>query len=622
MRNEGKTIFNDDHFPGGVLVMKNADTFPKLLLEKAELYKDRPAMREKFKGIWQEYTWTEYRDKVRDLCLGLVSLGMKRKDQASILGENCPEWLFADLAIQSIGAVCVGIYPTNSVEQVEYILDHSQSQYAVVKDQEQADKVLEVKEKLPLFKKLIVIDMKGLRHYNDPSIISYADVEALGREMHKKDPELFNRLVAETNPEDVAFIVYTSGTTGHPKGAMISHRGLIHSVTQGSQPVLHFNDKDTLLTYLPLCHILERATSMAVPMIYGLTVSFAESIDTVQQNIQEIRPSFFAAVPRILEKLHSSVQIKMEDTTWFKRSMYKFWMPVGMRVAQYKIDNQPVPLQWRLLYGLGYLCLFRAIRDKLGMLNCRCLMSGGAPIAPEILTFYRALGVRTVEMYGSTECGTITGPQKKIKYKSVGEPVPALALKLAEDGEILLKGDAVFCGYYRDPEATKESFDEDGWFRTGDVAEIDEDGHVYIVDRKKDIIITSGGKNISPSEIENKLKCSMYIKEAIVIGDRRKFISALIQIDYENVGNWAQKNKIAYTTYRSLAENQQVIDLIKQEVEAANEDLANVESVKKFKILEKELDQDDGEVTATQKVKRKTIEKVFAKEISEMYGGR
>ena len=603
--------------------MENVNTFPKLLLEKADLYKGRTAMREKFKGVWQEYTWIEYKDKVRDLCLGLVSLGMKKKDQASILGENCPEWLFADLGIQSLGGVAVGIYPTNSAEQVQYILDHSESKFVIVKDQEQADKVLDVKEKLPLLVKIIVIDMKGLRNYNEPLIISYKDVEALGREMHKKDPELFNRLVAETNPEDVAFIVYTSGTTGHPKGARISHRNIIHSVRQGSQPVLHFTDKDTLLTYLPLCHILERNTSMAVPLIYGLTVSFAESIDTVQQNIQEIGPSFFAAVPRILEKMHSSVQIKMEDATWFKRFMYNLWMPVGARVAQYELDSKPVPLQWLLLYAMGYLCLFRAVRDKLGMLNCRCLMSGGAPIAPEILTFYRGLGVKTVELYGATETsGTITGPQKKIKNGSVGEPVPALALKLAEDGEILLKGDSVFCGYYRDPEATNAALDKDGWFHTGDVGEIDEDGHVFIVDRKKDIIITSGGKNISPSEIENKLKCSMYIKEAIVIGDRRKFISALIQVDYENVGNWAQKNKIAYTTYRSLAENQQVIDMIKKEVEVANKDLAHVESIKKFKILEKELDQDDEELTATQKVKRKTIEKVFAKEISEMYGGR
>lgn len=597
-------------------------TLPKLLLEKAELYQDRVAMREKFKGIWQEISWNMYLAKVRAFCLGLTELGMRKGDQASILGENCPEWLFADLGIQSLGGVAVGIYPTNSAQQVKYILDHSESKFVIVKDQEQADKVLAVKEELPLLKKIIVIDMKGLRHYNEPLIISYKDVEALGRESLRKDPDAFLRLVAGTRAEDVAFIVYTSGTTGHPKGAMISHRNIIHQIVNGLQPVLRFTDRDTLLSYLPLCHIFERNLTMGMPLVFGYTVSFAESIDTVQQNIQEIGPTFFAAVPRILEKLYSSVQIRLGDTTRFKRFMYNFWQPVGMRVSSYKMNNEKVPLQWLLLYALGYLWSFRSVRDKVGMLNCRCLMSGGAPIAPEILTFFRSLGVRTVEMYGLTEtAGTVSGPHVKIKHGSVGEPCKALECKLADDGEILLKGDSVFVGYYRDPEATGAVIC-DGWFQTGDVGKLDEDNHLYIVDRKKDIIITSGGKNISPSEIENKLKCSMYIKEAIVIGDRRKFITALIQIDYENVGNWAQKNKIAYTTYRSLAENPEVLELIKSEVEVANEDLANVESVKKFKILEKELDQDDEELTATQKVKRKTIEKTFAKEIAEMYGGR
>lgn len=597
-------------------------TLPKLLLEKAQLYQDRVAMREKLKGIWHEISWNRYLEKVRESCLGLVELGMKKGDHASILGENCPEWIFADLAIQSLGGVAVGIYPTNSADQVKYILDHSESRFVIVKDQEQADKVLEVKEKLPLLNKIIVIDMKGLRHYKEPLIISYQEVETLGREAVRKDPECFSRLVARTQAEDVAFIVYTSGTTGHPKGAMISHRNIIHQIVNGLQPVLRFTDQDTLLSYLPLCHIFERNLSMAMPLVFGYTVNFAESIDTVQQNIQEIGPTFFAAVPRILEKLYSSVQIRMGDTTRFKKLTYNFWQPVGRRISRYRMSNERVPLRWLLLYALGYLCSFRSVRDKIGMLNCRCLMSGGAPIAPDILAFFRSLGVRTVEMYGLTEtAGTVSGPHLKIKHGSVGEPCQALELMLAGDGEILLRGDSVFVGYYRDPAATCEVIC-DGWFHTGDVGQLDEDRHLYIVDRKKDIIITSGGKNISPSEIENKLKCSIYIKEAIVIGDRRKYITALIQIDYDNVGNWAQKNKIPYTTYRSLTENPAVQELIKEEVYAVNENLANVESVKRFKILEKELDQDDEELTATQKVKRKTIEKRFIKEIAQMYSGR
>ncbi len=594
-------------------------TLPKLLTEKAMLYKDRVAMREKRKGIWQEISWRQHLERTRSLCLGLLELGMRRGDPASILGENCPEWVFADLAIQTLGGISVGIYPTNSADQVRYILDHSQSRVVVVKDQEQADKVLAVKQQLPDLEKMIVIDMKGLRNYDDPSIVSYAEVEELGRKAHQRNPSAFGELVDCTQPDDVAFIVYTSGTTGPPKGAMISHRNIIYEIIYALQPVLHFTEKDEVLSYLPLCHIFERNLSMAMPLVFGYTVNFAESIDTVQQNIQEVSPTFFAAVPRILEKLYSGVRIKIEDTTRFKRFVYRFWEPVGKRAATYRMKRERMPILTALAYRLGYLSCFRTVLDKIGMVRCRCAMSGGAPIAPEVLSFFRSMGVTTVEMYGLTEtCGGVSGPLNEIKHGSVGEPCRALEFKLAEDGEILFKGDSVFAGYYRDEEATREVI-KDGWLHTGDIGQLDEDGHLYVVDRKKDIIITSGGKNISPSEIENKMKCSPYIKEAIVIGDKRKYISALIQIDYENVGNWAQNNKIPYTTYKSLAQDQSVNELIKKEITKVNDTLAQVESVKKFKILEKELDQDDEELTATQKVKRKVIAKRFAQEIEQIY---
>lgn len=603
----------------GVQGEKIDSTLPKLLSGKAAKYRNRVAMREKDRGIWKEISWQEYKDRVGLLCLGLLQLGMKRDEHGSILGENCPEWVFSDVAIQCLGGVSVGIYPTNSPEQVQYILDHSRSTVVVVKDQEQADKILSVKDRLPLLRKMVVMDMKGLRHYHDPLIISYKEVQDLGREASLKEPHLFEHLVERTRPEDVAFIVYTSGTTGPPKGAMISHRNIIHQIVRGLQPVLHFTDQDSLLSYLPLCHIFERNLSMAMPLVFGYTVNFAESIETVQQNIQEISPTFFAAVPRILEKLYSAARIKLEDSTPFKRFVYRFWEPVGRKVSVYQMAKKRVPLSLTVAYALGYLWIFRAVRDKMGLLRCRCLMSGGAPIAPEVLAFFCSLGIFTVEMYGLTEtAGTVSGPHERVKHGSVGEPCKALEFKLAEDGEILLRGDSIFVGYYRDPEATKEVI-RDGWFYTGDVGEVDENGHLYIVDRKKDIIITSGGKNISPSEIENKMKCSAFIKEAIVIGDRKNYLTALIQIDYENVGNWAQNNKISYTTYKSLAQNPVVYDLVKAEIEEVNETLAQVETIKKFRILEKELDQDDEELTATQKVKRKVIVKRFSKEIGEMY---
>ena len=597
-------------------------TFPKLLMENTRQYGNRVAMREKYKGIWQEISWETYLDKVKTLSLGLLEMGLKGGDHASILAENCPEWLYADLAIQAVRAVSVGIYPTNSPDQVQYILDHSQSRIVFVKDQEQADKVLEIKGQLPLLMKMVVMDMKGLRHYDDPLIVSYQDVEDLGRKAEERDPGAFDEMVLQTDPEDVAFIVYTSGTTGPPKGAMISHKSDIHMIVKGLQPILHFTDKDFLLSYLPLCHIMERNLSMCMPLVFGYTINFAESIETVPQNIQEISPSFFAGVPRILEKLHSAVKIKMEDSTRFKRFVFRLWEPVGIEVAEYRMKDQRPPLAWLFLYALAYLWSFRPVRDKMGLLRCRCVMSGGAPIAPEVLAFFRSLGVHTVEMYGLTEtCGTVAGPHRVVKHGSVGEPCGALEFHLSEDGEILLKGDSVFTGYYRDPEATREMI-RDGWLQTGDIGKLDEDGHLYIVDRKKDIIITSGGKNISPSEIENKMKCSPYVKEAIIIGDARKYLTSLLQIDYDNVGNWAQNNKIPYTTYRNLAQNPAVYELIKKEIEGVNETLARVETIKKFRILEKELDQDDEELTATQKVKRKVIEKRFKEEIAQMYGAR
>lgn len=592
---------------------------PKLLAEKARMFGDRVAMRQKFKGIWHEISWRQYLEKTELLCMGLVELGMSRGEQGAILGENCPEWIFADLAFQSLGGVSVGIYPTNSAEQVKYIIAHSQSRFVVVSDQEQADKVLAVKDELPLLKKMIVISMKGLRHYNDPLITSYAEVEELGLRRREKDPKGFGQLVEGTKPDDVAFIVYTSGTTGPPKGAMISHRNVIHEVRYCLQPVLHFSERDSLLSYLPLCHIFERNLSVVLPLVFGYTISFAESIDTVQENIREISPTFFAAVPRILEKLYSGVRIKLEDSTRFKKLMFNFSRPVGKKAAHYKMKKQRMPLWVLVSYGLAYLWSFRPIRDKIGLLRCRCLMSGGAPIAPEVLEFFRSMGVTTVEMYGLTEtCGAVSGPHHVIKHGSVGEPCCGLELRLGDDGEILVRGDSVFSGYYRDDQATRESI-KDGWLHSGDIGQLDHDGHLFVVDRKKDIIITSGGKNISPSEIENKMKCSPYLKEAIVIGDGKKYLTALIQLDYDNVGNWAQNNRIPYTTYKSLAVNSEVQKLIREEIDKVNQALANVETVKKFKILEKELDQDDEELTATQKVKRKVIAKRFQREIDELY---
>lgn len=596
-------------------------TMPKLLKKNASRYRDRVALREKDLGIWQRVTWQGYFEHVRDFALGLRELGLTEPGgKVSILGDNCPQWLYADLAAQACRAVAVGIYPTNVAEQCWYVMDNSESSFVVCKDQEQVDKVLEVGERLPLIKNIIVIDMKGLRHYDDPRIISFDEVERLGRAVHEREPELFDSLVEATQPEDVGVMVYTSGTTGVPKGAMITHRNMT-AMIQGLSSVLEFSQKDSFVSALPLCHIAERSFSMIYPMWAGCSVNFAESVATLQEDLREISPSAFLSVPRIWEKMHSGIYIKIKDAMFIKRWVFHALMPVGQGVAARRLRGEPVPLSLRLLNEAGYWLLFRALKNSLGLLNGRIFVSGAAPLSDELLEFYHAIGVPVRECFGMTETAGISviPDGRSIRLGQVGKPIPGVEMKLAEDGEIMLKGDSVFKGYYRLSQQTEQALTGDGWLLTGDVGKMSPEGQLKIVDRKKDLIINAYGKNIAPSEIENRLKFSPFIKEAIIIGDGRKYLSALIQLELDNVSDWAQDNSIAYTTYKSLAENPDVNQLIDAEIAKVNQSLARVEKIRKFVILTKELDQDDDEVTATMKVRRSTIEKKFKDVIEAMY---
>jgi long-chain acyl-CoA synthetase len=595
------------------------DTLPKLFARNRELYSTRVALREKDLGIWQRTTWKEYWDHVCFFALGLKQLGLKRGDKLSILGDNCREWLYADLATQSSSAVSIGIYPTDVSAQVQYILHNSESSFVVAKDQEQVDKILEVKDSLPKLKKIIVVDMKGLRRYKEPMIIGFKEVQALGARVHEQEPHLFDGMVNSTRAEDAAIIVYTSGTTGQPKGAMISHKNIL-AMIRGLAQVIAFRPADSFVSVLPLCHIAERMFSLIFPMWAGCTVNFAESVATLQDDLSEISPTAFLSVPRIWEKMHSNVMIRMQDSVFFKRWIFKAMLPIGMRVAEFKLQNRPAPPHWKMLYGLAYLLLFRPLRNHLGLLGAHIFVSGAAPLSPDLMKFYHAIGIPVREGYGMTESTGISFIPRngETKIGGVGKPIPGVDFKLADDGEILLKGDPVFEGYYNNPTATQNAI-IDGWLHTGDVGEVDADGNLRITDRKKDIIITAGGKNIAPSELENRLKFSPYIKEAIVIGDRRKYLTCLIQIELENVEQWAQSNRIAYTNYKSLATHPGVRELIQAEVDKANSNFARVETIKKFTILDKELDQDDEELTATMKVKRKIIEKKFKDLIESMY---
>jgi long-chain acyl-CoA synthetase len=598
------------------------ETLPGLLARNKDRYGSRTALREKDLGVWEEVSWVRYYEKVKHFCLGLISLGLQRGQDIAILGDNCREWVYADLAVQSAGAVAVGVYPTNPARQVEYIVGHSDSVMAVVRDQEQVDKILEVRANLPQLKRIIVIDLKGLRHYGDPDLLPFSEVERRGQELARENPSRFEEeFLSKTRPDDVALMVYTSGTTGPPKGAMLTHRNLL-SIGRSFSRVLPISDRDQVVSYLPLCHIAERLLSVILALSVGYTVNFAESIDTVQESLYEISPTVFVGVPRIWEKMATAIQIKMKDATALKQINYRIWMGMARRISEGVLGGRKYGPGYRLLHWLGHVFLYRSILDKLGLLGVRLALSGSAPISPDILKFFHALGLRICQVYGQTEGSGVShvhlGLDRKIG--SVGKPMPDVECKLLEDGEILTRSPMLFKGYYKDPQATAAIIG-DGWLHSGDVGRFDEDGYLYITDRKKDIIITSGGKNIAPSEMENRLKFSPYINEAIVLGDGRKYLTALIQIDLENVSKWAKEQKMAYTTFKSLVNHPEVYELIRGEVQEANKEFSQVEAIKKFLLLDKELDHDDDELTATLKVRRKTIEKKFKDLIESMYRG-
>ena len=598
-------------------------TIPKLLRRNRLRHGDRTALREKDLGVWQKVSWNQYWEHVRNFALGLKELGLEDEGgKVSILGDNCREWLYADIAAQACRAISIGVYPTNVAEQCLYVLENSDSSMVVCRDQEQVDKILEIKARLPRLMQIIVIDMKGLRNYTDPMILSFEQVEKLGLARHRQDREAFERMVEAVEPDDVGVMVYTSGTTGKPKGAMITHRNMVGMI-QGLSQVIPFNQKDSLVSALPLCHIAERSFSLIFPMWAGCTVNFAESVATLQEDLREISPTVFLSVPRIWEKMHSNINIKIKDSIFLKRWVYHAVMPIGEKVAALKLSGKRVSFFWKILYAIGYLLLFRALKNSMGLLNGRIFVSGAAPMSNELLRFYHGIGVSVRECFGMTECAGISviPGHHNIRAGEVGEAIPGIEVQLADDGEIMLRGDSVFEGYYGNPEQTADSLDEEGWLMTGDVGEFTDEGQLKIVDRKKDLIINAYGKNIAPSEIENKLKFSSFIKEGIVVGDGRPYLSAMIQLELDNVSDWAQENRIAYTTYKSLAENPEVNKLIQGEVDAVNEQLARVEKIRKFAILTKELDQDDDEVTATMKVRRSAVEKKFKQIIDLLYQG-
>ena len=600
--------------------------------EWAERAPDAVVMREKDFGIWQEITWLDYWELVQDAAHGLLALGVEPGDRVSIHSEDRPEWMILDMATVAIRGITVGLYPTNPPAEVQYLLADSGSVVHFAEDQEQVDKWLEVSDAVPRIRKVLYAEPRGVVKYDDDRLLYWEDFLDIGRRHRAEHGGEVARLMSEAQADDIMTLVYTSGTTGPPKGAMLSNANAEYAI----QRIVDESDRlpdgvpigpdDEILTYLPLCHVAERVFSTWTVVGTGAVANFAESIDTVQVNLREVQPTIFFAVPRIWEKIHAGILIKSEDATWFKRLMLGRAMKAAQTIGRERVANGGnYTTKGRLLNIIWWPLVFRALLDRIGLRRTRYAATGAAPIAPEVLQFFLGIGVPVYELYGMTENAAVATSNfaGRMKLGTVGEPYPGIGLRIdATTGEIQTKHPGNFMGYWNKPEATAETFTEDGWLKTGDVGVWVDGTHVKIVDRIKHIIITAGGKNISPSEIENKLKTSPYVREAMVIGDRRKYLTALIGIELDTVGNWALRKGIPYTTYRDLSEKEEVIALIQGVVNETNEHFARVEHIRKFKLIPKELDHEDGELTATQKVKRSTMEDMFGDLVEDMYGSR
>ena len=595
------------------------DTLPRLFRKRVAEWSETVALREKDFGIWNEYTWADYGEQARLVGLGLKALGLNRGDVCSVAAEVCREWVFTDLGINCIGGVTNGVYPTDAPVQVEYLVNDSSTRFYFAEDEEQLDKILEVRERTPTLEKIVIFDMEGLRNFRDEACLSYEDLLALGRAYGEEHPDAWNREIDAARPKDLMVLTYTSGTTGPPKGAMISQRNMLFMM-RNMQQIYGFRDTDEQLGFLPLAHIAGRMFYISSGIASGCVVNLVEEPETFVHDQQEVAPTVAFAVPRVWEKQHSTIVIKLKDGTALGRLAYDLALKLGLRRAQYLKAAEPVPWALALAYPVLDFLVFKNIRIFLGIDRCRWLSTGAAPIAPELIDWFWALNKPMYEVYGQTECSGLATANLpgQSRIGSVGKSNREVEVTLSEANEILIRSAGVIEGYWNKPEKTAETIRQD-WLHTGDVGRIDEDGYVYIVDRMKDIIITAGGKNITPSEIENQLKFSPFITDAVVVGDRRPFLTCLVMIDHENVTKFAQDNDVPFTNYTSLCHTTEVQDLIGEEVERVNAKFARVETIKKFRLIDQLLDPEDDELTPTQKLKRKVVHEKYADLIGEMY---
>ncbi|MDZ7668158.1 MAG: AMP-binding protein [Gammaproteobacteria bacterium] len=600
-------------------VVDGCSTVSALFDKRVRDLADKVAIREKDFGIWNEYTWADWGEQARLVGLGLEALGLERGDVCSIAAEVCREWLFADLGIIGMGAVTNGVYPTDAPSQVEYLINDSGTRFYFAEDEEQLDKVLEVRERTPGLVKIIIFDMEGLRDFHDPQCMSFDALLELGLQHAAASPGRWEQGLAAAEADDLMILTYTSGTTGPPKGAMISQRNMLYMM-RNLQAVYGIEADDEQLAFLPLAHVAGRMFYTFAVIESGSVVNLVESPATAFQDQQEIAPTIHFAVPRVWEKQYSTVTIKLKEGTRLGRLAYDLAIGVGRRLAVYRKTGAAAPLGLRAAWLLLDPLVLKNVRVLLGIDRCRWLSTAAAPIAPDLIDWYWALGRPMYEVYGQTECAGIATANRPgdLKVGSIGKATPGTEVVLSDAGEILIRGPGVIDGYWNKPEKTTETIRQ-GWLHTGDVGRLDEDGFLYIIDRMKDIIITAGGKNVTPSEIENQLKFSPYISDAVVVGDRRPYLTCLVMIDQENVTKYAQDHDVPFTNYTSLCHAQAVQDLIGSEIERVNERFARVETIKRFALIDQLLDAEDEELTPTMKLKRKVVNEKYADLIESLY---
>lgn len=595
------------------------ETVPEVFERTVAENYSKVSLRTKALGIWHDITWAQYHDRAKKVGFALLSFGFEKGECACIIGDNCIEWVMADLGIQCVGGVSVGVYATNAWPQVEYVVNHCDARFLFVENEEQLDKWLMFKDRAPLLKKVIVFDPKGLRSFKDPMVMTFDELLEKGAAAEQEHPSAFDERKQKVTPDDLAVLIYTSGTTGPPKGAMLTHKNVTW-MAGAVEGTVKIEKQDNVLSFLPLCHIFERLFTVFIHIKFAYIVNFVEKPDTVMQNMKEVSPTIGYAVPRIWEKYYSSIMIKMADATWLKRLAFGLAMKAGKNRAHLIMQEKPVGLLQNAAYFLAWFLVFRKLKERLGFENIRVAISGAAPISKEVLHFFQSIGMNLIEGYGQTEGTGVTtlSPENGARPGTVGRALAGVKVKIAEDGEILIQSPGVFKGYYKGEAATAAGMTE-GWLCTGDVGEMDADGFLKITDRKKDIIVTAGGKNITPQYIENKLKASIYINDAVVIGDRRKYLTCLIMIDEDNVVKFAQDHKIQFSTYKDLTGDEQIIALIGDEVKKVNESLSRVENIRKFTLIPKRLYEEDGEVTPTMKIKRKKVHEAYSDLIEAMY---